>query len=154
MNKIIATLCYLESDGKILMLHRVKKQGDIHKNKWNGLGGKLESGESPKICALREIKEESGLTVNNLQFCGHITFPIFDGKNDWHCFLYHGSDLSGELIDSPEGILDWIDKDKVLELPLWDGDKIFIPWVLEKKHFMARFIYEESQFKSYEVDFF
>lgn len=154
MKSILATLCYIEQDGKILMLHRVKKKQDIHKGKWNGLGGKFESGESPKMCAIREIKEESGFDVTDLQFTGQITFPKFDGENDWHCFLYHGIGVTGEIIDSPEGQLEWIEKDKVLDLNLWDGDKLFIPWVLNNKHFMARFLYEDKIFKGYDVDFF
>ncbi len=154
MKPILATLCYIECNQQILMLHRVKKKGDIHKGKWNGLGGKMEAGESPKMCAIREIKEESGLDVSEIHFVGQITFPKFDGTNDWHCFLYHVTAVTGTLIDSPEGDLKWIDREKILDLNLWEGDRIFIPWVLEHQHFMARFIYEEKVFKGYDVDFF
>ncbi len=150
---IPATLCYIEKDNKILMLHRVKKENDMHEGKYNGLGGKMEKGESPKECAIREIKEESGLNVEEINYVGTIAFPNFDGKNDWLAFLYHVTDVSGKLIDSPEGNLRWVDKDKIMDLNLWEGDRVFIPWVLEEKKFMAKFIYENKEFKNYQVDF-
>ena len=156
MKKFIpATLCYIEKDNKILMLHRVKKEKDMHKGKWNGLGGKLEAGETPKECAIREIYEESGLRATELFLNGLIVFPLFDGENDWHAYLYHVTDFEGGLIsDSAEGNLKWIDKDKVLDLNLWEGDRVFIPWVLENRRFMAKFIYKNKVFKDYQVEFF
>ena len=153
MRFIPATLCYIEKDNKILMLHRVKKKKDMHKGKWNGLGGKLEFGESPRDCAIREIKEESGLDVLEMKYIGMITFPNFDNENDWHAYLYHVTDIEGELIDSPEGDLKWIPKEEVMSLNLWAGDRLFIPWVLEEKPFMAKFIYKNKQFISHHVDF-
>ena len=155
MRFIPATLCYIEKDGKILMLHRVKKKKDMHKGKWNGLGGKFEFGESPKDCAIREIQEESGLIATKLFLNGLIVFPNFDGENDWHTYLYHVTEFEGDLFEtSDEGNLHWIDKDKVMDLNLWEGDRLFIPWVLENKRFSAKFIYENKTFKSHEVDFF
>ncbi len=155
MRFIPATLCYIEKDNKILMLHRVKKKKDMHKGKWNGVGGKFEFGESPKECAIREIYEETGLKATKLFLNGLIVFPNFDGENDWHAFLYHVTEFEGELLESSaEGNLKWIDKDKVLNLNLWEGDKLFIPWVLENKRFSAKFIYENKVFKSHEVEFF
>ncbi|WKZ70299.1 MAG: 8-oxo-dGTP diphosphatase [Melioribacteraceae bacterium] len=150
----LATLCYVQKDNKTLMLYRNKKENDYHEGKWNGLGGKFELGESPEDCAIREINEEAGLTVKNLIMKGFITFPLFDGKDDWHVFLFVIDKFEGELIDSPEGELDWIDNDKLSEINLWEGDKIFIPWLFEDKFFSAKFNYEEGKFKDYEVNFY
>lgn len=150
----LATLCYVQKDNKTLMLYRNKKENDYHEGKWNGLGGKFELGESPEDCAIREIKEEAGLTVKNLIMKGFITFPLFDGKDDWHVFLFVIDKFEGDLIDSPEGELDWIDNDKLSEINLWEGDKIFIPWLFEDKFFSAKFNYEEGKFKDYEVNFY
>lgn len=150
----LATLCYVQKDNKTLMLYRNKKENDYHEGKWNGLGGKFELGESPEDCAIREIKEEAGLTVKNLIMKGFITFPLFDGKDDWHVFLFVIDKFEGDLIDSPEGELDWIDNDKLSEINLWEGDKIFIPWLFEDKFFSAKFNYENGNFKDYEVSFY
>lgn len=150
----LATLCYIQKDNKTLMLYRNKKENDYHEGKWNGLGGKFELGESPEDCAIREIKEEAGLTVKNLIMKGFITFPLFDGKDDWHVFLFVIDKFEGELIDSPEGELEWIDNNKLSEINLWEGDKIFIPWLFEDKFFSAKFNYENGKFKDYEVRFY
>ena len=87
---ILATLCYVidKKNEQILMLHRVKKKNDFHEGKWNGLGGKFDEGESPEDCVIREIREESGLKIKKPRLHGFITFPNFDGKNDWHVFIY------------------------------------------------------------------
>jgi len=151
--KILATLCYVMKDGMTLMLYRNKKENDFHEGKWNGLGGKFEDGETPEECAVREIKEESGLTVENPIMKGFITFPLFDGKNDWYVFVFKFDGCQGELIDSPEGKLEWIPNDKLTELNLWEGDSIFIPWLFEDKFFSAKFNYKDKVFIDYEVVF-
>ncbi len=148
---IQATLCYIRNDNKTLMLHRVKKENDIHKDKWNGLGGKFEKGESPEECLEREVLEESGLTINDYRLAGVLTFPLFDGKNDWYVYLYEVTGFSGELIDSPEGNLEWIDDDMLFQLPLWEGDHLFLKWMFEGKFFSAKFVYENSKLVNYKV---
>lgn len=150
----LATLCYVQKENKTLMLYRNKKENDYHEGKWNGLGGKFELGESPEDCAIREIKEEAGLTVKNLIMKGFITFPLFDEVDDWHVFLFVIDKFEGELIDSPEGELEWIENDKLSEINLWEGDKIFIPWLFEDKFFSAKFNYENGKFVDYEVNFY
>jgi 8-oxo-dGTP diphosphatase len=150
----LATLCYVTKENKTLMLYRNKKQNDYHEGKWNGLGGKFEIGETPEECAVREIKEEAGLTVKSLKLKGFITFPLFDGKEDWYVFLFVIDKFDGDLIDSPEGKLEWIDNDKLLELNLWDGDKIFIPWLFQEKFFSAKFNYENGVYKDFSVEFY
>lgn len=150
----LATLCYLKKDGKTLMLHRIKKSGDMHLGKWNGLGGKFLPGESPEECARREILEESGFTVEKLVLKGFIIFPMFDGKDDWNVFLFTGENISGCQIESPEGRLEWIEDSELLNLPLWDGDKIFLKWLEQNKFFSAKFVYENGRLKDHSVFFY
>jgi len=152
----LATLCYVRDtkNNTTLMLHRVKKENDVHKDKWNGLGGKFELGESPEECVIREIHEESGLKITNPKMKGFITFPLFDGVDDWYVFLFVAEEFTGTLIDSAEGRLEWVPTDKLLDLPLWEGDKIFIPWLDGEKFFSAKFMYEAKTLVSHSVDFY
>ncbi len=152
----LATLCYVidKKQNAVLMIHRVKKINDYHKGKWNGLGGKFEFGESPEDCAIREIREESGLIVTKLDLRGFITFPLFDGIEDWYVFLFTSDEFSGELIDSAEGNIEWIPIKELTKINLWDGDKQFIPWLFEDKFFSAKFIYENGKYVSHEVSFY
>ena len=152
----LATLCYVtdRKTNSTLMLHRVKKENDYHEGKWNGLGGKFEQGESPEECAIREIEEECGLKVNSITMKGFITFPMFDGKEDWYVFIFTAEEFSGELINSLEGNLEWVPNDKLTELNLWDGDKIFLDWLFQEKFFSAKFVYENGALKDYEVRFY
>ena len=150
----LATLCYVQRNNQTLMIHRVKKQNDMHQGKWNGLGGKLEPGESPEACAVREVFEESGLRCRNPRLRGFITFPAFDQIDDWYTFLYTFDEFEGELIDSAEGNLAWIDNDKLLELNLWPGDRVFVPWIFEESIFSANFVYDKGEFQWYEVTFY
>ena len=150
----LATLCYIMKDDKTLMLYRNKKENDYHEGKWNGLGGKFESGETPEECAVREIKEETGFDIVNPVLKGIITFPMFDKIEDWYVFLFVIKEFSGEMIDSPEGRLEWIDNEKIFQLNLWDGDKIFIPWLFQEKFFSAKFNYDNGKFTDYSVEFY
>lgn len=122
---INSTLCYIESKGKYLMLHRTKKEIDCNKDKWIGVGGKFIDKESPEECALREIKEETGLSVTSYRYRGIVTFV----SNKWateYMHLFTADAFHGELIECDEGELEWISKDKLLDLTLWEGDKIFL----------------------------
>jgi len=152
----LATLCYLidRKKNSTLMIYRNKKENDYHKGKWNGLGGKFNPGESPEECAIREIQEESGLKVKSVTLKGFIAFPMFDGVDDWYVFLFTAEDFTGELIDSPEGKLEWIPNDKLTDINLWDGDKIFLPWLFEDKFFSAKFVYDKGKFIKYSVEFY
>jgi 8-oxo-dGTP diphosphatase len=150
----LATLCYVMHEDKTLMLYRNKKENDYHEGKWNGLGGKLEQGETPEECAIREVYEEAGLKVSEPEMKGLITFPMFDGKDDWYVWVFVFNKFEGKLIDSPEGHLEWIPNDKLIDLNLWDGDKHFIPWLFEEKCFSAKFIYENGEYISHDVTFY
>ena len=156
---VLSTLCYISKGDKTLMLNRNKKINDIHKGKWNGLGGKFEQGESPEQCVVREVKEESGLDIVNPVLKGFISFPSFkEGSNgqwqDWYVFIYVAKQSSGNLIDSDEGTLQWIENTKLLDLPLWEGDKIFIPWLSQEKFFSAKFVYLDKKLKEHTVQFY
>lgn len=150
----LATLCYVRKDQQTLMIHRVKKENDMHAGKWNGLGGKLEPGETPEECAIREIWEESGLRVKNLILKGIITFPGFYDEEDWYTFLFVIDDFEGELIDSPEGYLQWIPDNELLNLNLWPGDLIFIPWLEQPDFFSGKFVYKHGEYLEHEVIFY
>ena len=114
----ISTLCYIRNRHQTLMLHRIKKKNDIHQDKWNGLGGKLITGESPEECIKREVLEEAGLIIKDPKLHGIITFPKFDGFDDWLVFVYSSYKFEGELIDSDEGELEWINNDVLFDLNL------------------------------------
>ena len=126
---IKTTLCYLERDGKYLMMLRNKKSHDINEGKWIGLGGKFDPGETPEECAVREVREESGLIINSQVFCGIVEFRTTDG-HDEDMYLFTSDDFSGEITDCDEGELHWIDKDKIFDLALWEGDRIFLKEML------------------------
>ena len=122
---INTTLCYLERGGQYLMLHRVKKEGDLNKDKWIGVGGKFEDKESPEDYALREVREETGLTMTDFDYRGIVTFVSDRWPTEYmHLFLCRG--FEGRLQECDEGDLEWIAKDRLLSLQLWEGDKIFL----------------------------
>lgn len=123
-----STLCYLETpQGEYLMLHRVKKRQDINQGKWIGVGGKFEEGESPDECVCREVWEETGLTLTSWRFRGVVTFLCNDSGSDQFMYLFTATGWTGELNpDCNEGNLAWVPREKVLELPIWEGDRIFL----------------------------
>ncbi len=121
----LSTLCYIEKDDCYLMLHRVSKKNDINKDKWIGVGGHFQTNESPEDCLLREVKEETGLTLTSFRFRGIVTF-ITDGLEEAeYMHLYTADGFEGELIDCDEGVLEWVPKKKIYDLNLWEGDLIF-----------------------------
>lgn len=150
----LATLCYVRAGGKTLMIHRVKRANDMHAGKWNGLGGKLEPGESPEECVSREVREESGLLIRQPELRGVLTFPEFSKGEDWYAFVYVAREFSGTLVDSHEGVLRWVDDEDLLDLELWDGDRVFIPWLDQEEFFSAKFVYENGRLSEYEASLY
>lgn len=150
----LTTLCYIKKDDKTLMLHRVKKQNDIHEGKWNGLGGHIEKGETPEECIIREVYEESNLTIKNPLLRGILTFPLFDDFEDEYTFLFTATDFKGEIIDSPEGNLEWIEDSKVLDLNLWEGDKEFLKWLEDGRFFSGKLSYKNGNLVEHNVIFY
>ncbi len=124
------TLCYLEQDGKYLMLHRVKKENDLNHDKWIGVGGGFEKDESPEECLTREVWEETGLTLDSWRFRGVVTF-VSDAWETEYMYLFTADAFHGSLTDCDEGVLEWVEIDKVPRLPLWEGDRIFFRLLAE-----------------------
>lgn len=149
----LATLCYVRRRGKTLLLHRVKKKGDIHQGKWNGLGGKLFPGESPEACVIREVREESGLRLLRPRFHGCLSFPGFDGEDDWYVWVFTARRFSGRLRESPEGVLRWVRDSEMSQLPMWEGDRIFLKWLARPALFLGHFVYKKGKLHKHSVSF-
>ena len=150
---MLGTLCYVRSSGRTLMLHRIKKERDMHQGKWNGLGGKVIPGESPEECVIREVQEESGLDIASPRLRGILTFPAFDGIEDWYVFVFIAEQFEGQLIDSPEGVLRWVPDSELLALELWEGDRVFLPWLDREDFFSGKFVYADGKLASHTVHF-
>lgn len=145
MRSPLTTLCYIEKDDAYLMLHRVKKENDINKDKWIGIGGHFENVESPEECLLREVKEETGLTLHSYRFRGLVTFVTLQGVAEYMC-LFTSDDFSGELLECDEGDLEWVPKARFPELNLWEGDYIFLRLLEERETFFSlKLVYDDDK---------
>lgn len=149
----LSTLCYIRNtkENTTLMIHRVKKVNDMHEGKWNGIGGKFENGETPEECALREVREETGLTAVNPLLKGFLTFPKFT-DDDWYVFVFLIKEFTGKIINSNEGNLEWVKTSEILNLNLWEGDKYFIPYLDKDGFFTGKFIYENNELVSHSIN--
>ena len=136
MRSNLTTLCYIEKEDSYLMLHRIKKEKDINKDKWIGVGGHFEAGESPEECLLREVYEETGLTLVSWRLRGIITFST-DAYETEYMFLYTADRYTGSLTECSEGTLEWVEKSRVPNLPIWEGDKIFFRLLEEQAEFFS-----------------
>lgn len=140
----MTTLCYIERKNQYLMLHRTVKKNDVNKDKWIGVGGHFEKWESPEDCLLREVKEETGLTLTAWRFRGIVTFICDDYPIEFMC-LYTADSFEGQLKECDEGQLEWVDKDKLMDLELWEGDKIFFRLLAEEAPFFSlKLVYEKG----------
>lgn len=148
-NISMTTLCYMERHEKYLMLHRVSKKKDLNRDKWIGVGGHFEFGESPEDCIIREIKEETGLDAEELKFRGIVTFVSDDDITEY-MHLFTCEDFMGEITDCDEGKLEWVEKSKISELNLWEGDKIFLKELSEGKGFFSlKLIYTDGNLDNF-----
>ena len=139
------TLCYIEKEDSYLMMHRVKKVNDINKDKWVGVGGHFEEGESPEECLLREVYEETGLTLRNFRLRGIVTFST-DVYPTEYMFLYTADAYDGEIAECNEGNLEWVKKSDVYDLPIWEGDKLFFRLLEEEVPvFSLKLRYEDDK---------
>lgn len=131
------TLCYIRNDrGQTLLIHRIKKENDLNHDKWIGVGGKFEDKESPEECLLREVKEETGLTLTTYRYRGIVTFVSDEWETEYmHLFTADG--FTGEITRCDEGVLEWVDNDKVAALPTWEGDRIFLRLIDEDAPFFS-----------------
>lgn len=132
----LTTLCYIEKEDAYLMLHRVTKKNDENRDKWIGVGGHFEAGESPEDCLLREVKEETGLTLTEYRFRGLVTFVSDQWGTEYMC-LYTASGYEGTMMDCNEGKLEWVPKDQIEALNLWEGDKVFFRLLNENYPFFS-----------------
>lgn len=126
----------------------------MHQGKWNGLGGKLDPGETPEECVIREVREESGLTIKEPRLKGLLTFPQFEKGEDWYAFVFVANHFEGQLIDSAEGVLKWVDDEQLLNLDLWAGDYIFLPWLKQPGFFSGKFVYRSGQLAEHKAVFY
>ena len=147
------TLCYLDRDGQYLMLHRVKKANDASHDKLIGIGGKCEADESPDECMIREVKEETGLDIHRWQYRGIVTFI----SDVWPCeymHLFTATEWSGEEIVCDEGDLAWVDKQKVFDLNLWEGDRLFLRLLMDDRQpfFSLKLVYRGDDLVEAKLD--
>ncbi len=149
----LTTLCYLEREGRLLMLHRVKKKNDVNKDKWIGVGGHALPYESPEDCLLREVREETGLVLTAYRFRGIVTFALKGVETQYMC-LYTATDWEGELDYScPEGVLEWVPEEQIGELELWPGDQVFFRLLKEDHPFFSlKLSYEGDVLKECVLD--
>ena len=148
------TLCYIEKNSSYLMLHRVKKVNDENKDKWVGIGGKLEAGESPFDCVRREAKEEVGVMLSGLSYRGIITF-VSDLYGTEYMHLFHASGYTGEIFEAcDEGVPKWVKKTDIPSLNIWEGDKIFLALLdTEDRFFSLKLVYEGDKLISHTLEF-
>lgn len=148
MRSKLTTLCYIEKDGCYLMMHRVKKQNDINRDKWIGVGGHFEDSESPEECLLREVREETGLTLNSWKFRGIVTFVSTDttGTVFEYMHLFTSDDFSGTMTDCDEGTLEWVQKSQLKDLNFWEGDYVFLDLIDKNEPFFSlKLVYKDGK---------
>ena len=147
------TLCYIEDNGAYLMIHRTKKENDENRDKWIGIGGKLEPGETPYDCARREMLEETGVRAKNLRYRGLVTF-VSDCYGTEYMHLFTALGYDGEInYDCDEGVLEWVKKEVVPTLPIWEGDKIFLSLLdTEERFFSLKLVYEGERLVSHTLE--
>ena len=136
MQSPLTTLCYIEKNNSYLMLHRVSKDKDVNKDKWIGVGGHFEEGESPEECLLREVYEETGLKLTSYSFRGLITFVSDEWPTEYMC-LFTADAYEGSIKECDEGVLTWVPKSEILSLNLWEGDKWFLKLLEERQDFFT-----------------
>ena len=146
------TVCYIEKDNKYLMLHRTKKNNDVNKDKWIGVGGKIEYKESPEECIVREVKEETGLTLLNYKLRCIITFTSTVAETEY-IYVFTSDKFTGEIIECNEGDLEWVEKSKIDNLNVWEGDKIFHKKILNDEGFFTLKVdYDENKLIGYKIN--
>ena len=147
----LTTLCYIEKEDQYLMMHRIKKKDDGNHDKWIGIGGHFEFGESPEECLLREVQEETGLTLISWRFRGLVTFVSGDWE-EYMC-LYTADEYAGEMTECSEGQLVWVDKAQISSLNIWEGDKIFLQLLAQEHPFFSlKLIYEGDRLVEAKLD--
>lgn len=148
---ILSTICYIEKNNKYLMLHRTKKENDINKEKWIGVGGKFEQNESPEECVEREVFEETGLSLKTYKLRAIVTYISTNWETEYS-YIFTSDDFEGNLIECNEGDLEWVNKNEILNLNTWEGDKIFLEKLQKDDNFFTvKFEYEGDKLISYKL---
>lgn len=148
----VTVVCYLEKDDKILMLHRTKKENDVNHGKWIGVGGHVEAGESPEECVIREVREETGYTLENYRYRAILTF-CYNEEPAMYLFLFTADQFSGEQIECNEGDLQWIPKAELEALEMWQGDRIFHRLLESRQDFFSmKMVYQGDQLTECIID--
>lgn len=146
---ILSTICYIEKNNQYLMLHRTKKENDISKDKWIGIGGKFENNESPEECIKREVFEETGLKLKTFKLRGIVTYTSKEWETEY-MYIFTSNDFEGDLIECNEGDLEWIDKEKIVNLNTWEGDKLFLKKLENDNNFFTmKFEYDGDNLLNY-----
>lgn len=139
----IGTLCYLQKENKTLLLYRESKN-HAHNGKWNGLGGKLEAGETPEEGVIREVKEEAGVEIEPI-LVGRVIFPAFKMQpEDWHVYIFTAKDFKGKVKQSNEGKIEWIANKEISNLNMWEGDKYIFNWIMKGSFFSGKLVYNSN----------
>lgn len=152
----VSTQCFIKNDGKILMLHRNKKKNDFNEGKWIGIGGKLEYGESPEEALVREVQEETGLTLKDFRMIGIVTYAPDEAANyeGEVTFFYTSDAFEGSLIECNEGDLEWVEEFEITDLNLWESDYELFKWIRAGKLFSGKVTTDNSILKDIEVKFY
>jgi 8-oxo-dGTP diphosphatase len=152
---ILSVLCYIQKNGKTLMLHRIKKENDIHEGKWVGLGGKIEKNECPEEAVVREVFEESGLKIQKPILKGILQYPDNNnGCGEWMVFVFITKSFTGKIIDSNEGNLKWVLNKDLMKLKMWKGDYLFLPLLKKKGFFTGKILYDKEKIVEKKFDYY
>ena len=152
---ILCTECYLQKNGKTLMLLRNKKENDINKDKFIGLGGRFEYGETPEECVIREVKEEAGVLLTSFRYRGMVTFSSNENAGPIYIFFFTADGFEGEIKECNEGELHWVPTERIEELNLWEGDRLLWQWLkADMGIFSGKFVYDGDRLSDYEVRFY
>lgn len=150
----LTTICYIEENSKTLLVHRNKNEDDVHEGKYVGICGELINGETPEECVIREVKEQTKLTLKSIYYRGIITLPNFVDEEDVYMMLFTSDEYEGKINNTcKHGDLIWIDSDKIFDLDMWEGDRLHIRWSNTDEIFSAKIIYENGKLKDYSVVF-
>lgn len=148
----LGVLCYIKDRGKTLFLHRNKKQHDEMQNQWIGLGGKIEEGEFPHDAVIREVFEESGLTIVPEIRAVVGFFNQNNADENWYAYVFAATQFQGKLLeDTKEGTLQWIEDSQIEQLPLLDGDRILLHLLTGEEFISAKFVYADKQLLDYKI---
>lgn len=150
----LTTICYIEENNKTLLVHRNKSENDVHEGKYVGICGEVTNGDTPEECIIREVKEQTNLILKSIYYRGIITLPKFIGDEDIYMMLFTSDEFEGKMKSTcKDGDLIWIDSEKIFDLDMWEGDRLYLRWSNTDEIFSSKIIYENGKLKDYSVAF-